>query len=125
MTDTRTDWTREEIADLFDLPFDELMFQAQTVHRTHHAAGQVQLCTLLSIKTGGCPEDCGYCSQSVHADTGLKATKLMDVRAVLQAAAQAKDHGSTRFCMARVNSCSRTVPVSDSWPGSRGNTCPD
>lgn len=96
---TRTDWTREEIAALFDLPFDELMWQAQGVHRAHHAAGQVQLCTLLSIKTGGCPEDCGYCSQSVHADSGVKATKLMDVRAVLQRAAEARDAGSQRFCM--------------------------
>jgi biotin synthase len=95
----RNDWTRAEIAALFDLPFDELMWQAQTVHRAHHAPGQVQLSTLLSIKTGGCPEDCGYCSQSVSADSGVKATKLMDVRAVLQAAAQAKDNGSTRFCM--------------------------
>lgn len=59
----RTDWTREEIAALFDLPFDELVYQAATVHRVHHAVGQIQLCTLLSIKTGGCPEDCGYCSQ--------------------------------------------------------------
>ena len=96
---TRTDWTREEIAALFELPFTELVFQAQTVHRVHHAPNEVQLSTLLSIKTGGCPEDCGYCSQSVSAETGLKATKLMDVRAVLQAAAQAKDHGSSRFCM--------------------------
>ncbi len=96
---TRTDWTRDAIAALFDLPFDELMYQAQTVHRAHHAAGQVQLCTLLSIKTGGCPEDCGYCSQSASAESGVKATKLMDPRAVLQAAAQAKDSGSQRFCM--------------------------
>ena len=95
----RTDWPRAEIAALFDLPFTELLFRAAEVHRAHHAADQVQLSTLLSIKTGGCPEDCGYCSQSAHADTGLKATKLMDPRAVLQAAAQAKDHGSTRFCM--------------------------
>ena len=95
----RRDWTREEIAQLFDLPFDELMWEAQGVHRRHHAHGQVQLCTLLSIKTGGCVEDCGYCSQSKSADSGLKATKLMDVRAVLQAAAQAKDSGSKRFCM--------------------------
>lgn len=95
----RSDWTRVEIAALFDLPFTELVFHAAGVHRAHHAAGEVQLCTLLSIKTGGCPEDCGYCSQSVHADTGLKATKLMDVRAVLQMAAQAKDAGSQRFCM--------------------------
>jgi biotin synthase len=96
---TRTDWTRDEIAALFDLPFTELLFQAATVHRAHHAPNEVQRSTLLSIKTGGCPEDCGYCSQSVHAETGLKATKLMDVRAVLQAAAQAKDNGSSRFCM--------------------------
>ncbi|MFE8583089.1 biotin synthase BioB [Sphingomonas sp. NCPPB 2930] len=99
MATPRTDWTRAEIAALFDLPFTELLFRAAEVHRAHHAADQVQLSTLLSIKTGGCPEDCGYCSQSAHADTGLKATKLMDPRAVLQAAAQAKDHGSTRFCM--------------------------
>lgn len=95
----RSDWTREEIATLFDLPFNDLLWQAQAAHRDHHEANAVQLSTLLSIKTGGCPEDCGYCNQSVHAETGLKATKLMDVRAVLQAAAQAKDGGSTRFCM--------------------------
>ncbi|MDG5487590.1 biotin synthase BioB [Sphingomonas sp. BGYR3] len=95
----RTDWTREEIAALFELPFGELLFRAQTVHRAHHQPDTVQMSTLLSIKTGGCPEDCGYCNQSAHAETGLKATKLMDVRAVLQSAAQAKDHGSTRFCM--------------------------
>ena len=95
----RTDWHRGEIAALFDLPFTELVFRAAEVHRAQHDAGAVQLSTLLSIKTGGCPEDCGYCSQSVHADSGLKATKLMDVQAVLQSAAQARDHGSTRFCM--------------------------
>ncbi len=95
----RTDWTREEIAALFELPFTELLFRAATVHRQHHAADEVQLCTLLSIKTGGCAEDCGYCSQSVHADSGVEATKLMDVRQVLQSAAQAKDNGSQRFCM--------------------------
>lgn len=99
MTSVRTDWTRDEIATLFDLPFDELAYQAATVHRAHHAVGQIQLCTLLSIKTGGCPEDCGYCSQSVKADSGVEATKLMDVQAVLQKAAQAADNGSRRFCM--------------------------
>jgi biotin synthase len=99
MSEPRTDWTREEIAALFDLPFDELVYQAATVHRAHHAVGQIQLCTLLSIKTGGCPEDCGYCSQSVKADSGIEATKLMDVREVLQSAARAKDAGSQRFCM--------------------------
>ena len=96
---TRTDWTREEIAALFELPFNELVFRGAETHRAHHAAGEVQLCTLLSIKTGGCPEDCGYCSQSVTANTGLKAEKLMDVGAVLAAAAEAKAHGSQRFCM--------------------------
>ena len=96
---TRTNWTRAEIADLFDLPFTELVFRAAEVHRAHHAAGEVQLCTLLSIKTGGCPEDCGYCSQSAHAKTGLKAEKLMDVEAVLAAAREAKAAGSQRFCM--------------------------
>jgi biotin synthase len=95
----RTDWTRDEIAALFDLPFTELVFRAAETHRAHHAAGEVQLCTLLSIKTGGCPEDCGYCAQSVHADSGVEATKLMDVREVLQSAARAKDSGSQRFCM--------------------------
>eukprot|EP00741_Cyanophora_paradoxa_P009055 tig00001467_g8768.t1 len=78
--EVRTDWTREEIAALFDLPFTELVFRAAEVHRANHAANEVQLSTLLSIKTGGCPEDCGYCSQSVSAETGLKATKLMDDR---------------------------------------------
>jgi biotin synthase len=99
MADIRTDWTRAEIAALFDLPFTELVFRAAEVHRAHHRAGEVQLCTLLSIKTGGCPEDCGYCSQSVKADSGVEATKLMDVQQVLQRAAQAKDAGSQRFCM--------------------------
>lgn len=95
----RTDWTRDEIAELFDLPLTELLFRAAEVHRAHHPADQVQLCTLLSIKTGGCPEDCGYCAQSVHADSGVAATKLMDVREVLQSAARARDAGSQRFCM--------------------------
>jgi biotin synthase len=99
MNAIRTDWTRDEIAALFDLPFNDLLFQAQTVHRQNFDPNAVQLSTLLSIKTGGCVEDCGYCSQSASHDTGLKATKLMDVRAVLQSAAQAKDNGSGRFCM--------------------------
>lgn len=98
-TQIRTDWTREEIAGLFELPFTELLFQAATVHREFHPPEQIQLCTLLSIKTGGCPEDCGYCSQSVKADSGVEATKLMEVQSVLQRAAQAKDAGSQRFCM--------------------------
>ena len=100
MTDAiRTNWTRPEIAALFDLPFTELVFRAAETHRAHHRAGEVQLATLLSIKTGGCVEDCGYCSQSASANSGVKATKLMDVREVLQNAAMAKDNGSQRFCM--------------------------
>ncbi|MCL6683094.1 biotin synthase BioB [Sphingomonas alba] len=95
----RNDWTRDEVAELFELPFTELVFRAAEVHRANHPAGEVQLCTLLSIKTGGCPEDCGYCSQSSHAHTGLKAEKLMDVDAVIASAREAKASGSQRFCM--------------------------
>jgi biotin synthase len=95
----RNDWTRPQIAELFDLPLLDLLFEAQSVHRRFHAPNEVQLSTLLSIKTGGCPEDCGYCSQSAHAKTGLKAEKLMDTEAVLASAAEAKAAGSGRFCM--------------------------
>ncbi len=95
----RSDWSREEIAALFALPFPELMFRAQSVHRSHFDPTQVQISQLLSIKTGGCPEDCGYCSQSVHNKTGLKATKLMEVEAVLADARAAKASGVSRFCM--------------------------
>lgn len=95
----RTDWTREEIARLFDLPFLELVLGAADVHRSNHCLGEVQLCTLLSIKTGSCPEDCRYCSQSVHAEVDLKAEKLMDAASVIAAARGAKAQGSQRFCM--------------------------
>ena len=95
----RSDWTRDEIADLFALPFADLLFRAQQIHRTHFDPNQVQTSTLLSIKTGGCPEDCGYCSQSAKNDTGLKATKLMEVEAVLADARAAKAAGASRFCM--------------------------
>jgi biotin synthase len=95
----RTDWTRGEIAELFDLPFNDLLFRAANVHRSNHDAQEIELCTLLSIKTGGCPEDCGYCSQSRHAKSGLKADKLIDVDAVIEAARAAKASGSQRFCM--------------------------
>lgn len=99
MTTTRTDWTREEIAALFDLPFADLLFAAQEVHRAHHDPNHVQQSTLLSIKTGGCAENCGYCSQSAHFDTGLKASKMMAVSDVLATAREAKAAGSERFCM--------------------------
>jgi biotin synthase len=95
----RHDWTREEIRALFTLPFPELMFQAQTVHRMNFDPREVQVSQLLSIKTGGCPEDCGYCPQSAHHDTGLSASKLMEVEKVLAEARAAKATGATRFCM--------------------------
>ncbi|KVC11347.1 biotin synthase [Burkholderia diffusa] len=92
-------WRVADVVALFDLPFNDLMFRAQQVHRQHFDANAVQLSTLLSIKTGGCEEDCGYCSQSSHHETGLKAEKLMDVDAVLDAARAAKANGASRFCM--------------------------
>lgn len=95
----RHSWTRDEVEALFALPFNDLIFQAQTVHRQWFDANEVQKSTLLSIKTGGCPEDCNYCSQSAKFDTGLKATKLMDVEAVLEGAARAKAAGASRYCM--------------------------
>jgi biotin synthase len=95
----RHDWTREEVAALFALPFPELIFQAQRIHRENFDPREVQISTLLSIKTGGCPEDCGYCAQSVHYDTGVKAQKLMALEAVLADAGAAKAAGASRFCM--------------------------
>nr|WP_057928588.1 biotin synthase BioB [Burkholderia ambifaria] len=92
-------WRVADVVALFELPFNDLMFRAQQVHREHFDANAVQLSTLLSIKTGGCEEDCGYCSQSSHHETGLKAEKLMDVDAVLDAARAAKANGASRFCM--------------------------
>jgi len=92
-------WAVEAVRELFELPFTELLFRAQVVHREHHKPGQVELATLLSIKTGGCPEDCAYCPQSVHYDTGVKADKLMEAGAVREAAQRAKAAGATRFCM--------------------------
>jgi biotin synthase len=98
--DIRHDWTVEEAQSLYALPFPELMFRAQSIHRRFFDPARVQTASLLSIKTGGCPEDCGYCSQSAHHDTGVKATRLMDREAVLEAARRAKQTGATRFCMA-------------------------
>ena len=92
-------WPLIEIEALFDLPFNDLLFRAQQVHREHFDPNEVELATLLSIKTGGCPEDCGYCPQSVHYDTGVEASKLMDLDSVREAALAAKAAGATRFCM--------------------------
>ena len=99
LTALRHDWTRAEIRALFDLPFPELLFRAQQVHRTHFDPAEVQVSTLLSIKTGGCPEDCAYCPQSASYDTGVDATKLMSIEAVLAEARAAKAAGAGRFCM--------------------------
>ncbi len=98
-TDLRHDWTLAEILALYELPFTELTFRAQTAHRAHFAPDEVQMSTLLSIKTGGCPEDCGYCNQSAHYDTGLEVTKLMDTGSVIAEARRAKERGATRYCM--------------------------
>jgi biotin synthase len=95
----RHDWTLAEVSALFALPFADLMFAAQCTHRAHHAPNQVQVSTLLSIKTGGCPEDCAYCPQSIRYDTGVEREALMDVSAVVACARTAKEAGATRFCM--------------------------
>jgi biotin synthase len=95
----RHDWTRGEVRGLFDLPFPSLMFRAQTVHRENFEPTEVQISTLLSIKTGGCPEDCAYCPQSAKYDTGVKAEKLMALDMVLAEARAAKASGASRFCM--------------------------
>ena len=95
----RHNWTREEAEALFALPFNELIFRAQITHRQWFDPNEVQKSTLLSIKTGGCPEDCGYCSQSAKFETGIKATKLMDVDTVLEGARRAKASGASRYCM--------------------------
>lgn len=95
----RSNWTREQAGEVYRAPFNDLIFAAQTVHRKFHDPNAVQTSQLLSIKTGGCAEDCGYCNQSAHFDTGLKASKLMPLDDVLEAAEKAKAGGATRFCM--------------------------
>ncbi len=97
--DIRSTWTTQEALALFALPFNDLLFQAATLHRKYHDPNAVQVSTLLSIKTGGCPEDCGYCPQSSSADTGVKASKLMAAEEVLSQAKKAKEAGASRFCM--------------------------
>ncbi|MET0267563.1 MAG: biotin synthase BioB [Duganella sp.] len=92
-------WPLEDVLALFELPFNDLMFRAQQTHRANFPDGDVELATLLSIKTGGCEEDCGYCPQAARYDTGVEAKKILDIDTVLAAAQQAKDNGATRFCM--------------------------
>ncbi len=98
-SEIRHDWRRDELLALFDLPLPELLFRAASVHRAHFDPAQVQVSTLLSVKTGGCPEDCGYCPQAQRYHTGVQATKLMDVDDVLSRARAARDAGASRFCM--------------------------
>lgn len=97
--EVRHDWTPEAALALLDLPFNELIYRAQTVHRRHFDPARVQMSTLLSIKTGGCPENCAYCPQSAHFDAGVEASKLMDAEAVAAAARRARDAGASRYCM--------------------------
>ena len=95
----RHDWNKEEISKIYFQPLLELVYQAATVHRQYHNSQEIQLCSLLSIKTGGCPEDCSYCPQSARYETGVKAERLMNIEDVLKAAKNAKKAGSSRFCM--------------------------
>ncbi|MEP2025916.1 MAG: biotin synthase BioB [Reichenbachiella sp.] len=95
----RNDWTREEITEIYNTPVMDLVYRAATVHRAYHDPNEVQVCTLLSVKTGGCPEDCAYCPQAARYHTDVKVHKLMEVDEVLDSAKSAKENGSTRFCM--------------------------
>src|SRR5215475_10567082 len=95
----RTDWTLEEVKDVYNTPLLDLIYKAANIHRRFNAASEVQVCTLLSVKTGGCPEDCAYCPQAARYHTGVDVQSLMKTEEVLQYAAKAKAAGSTRFCM--------------------------
>ena len=97
--EVRNDWSRSEVSSIFNMSFNDLLFHAHSVHRQNFDPNAVQISTLLSIKTGGCPEDCGYCSQSVHNDSGLEPERLMDIEAVVTAAKRARQAGASRFCM--------------------------
>ncbi|MEB8433291.1 biotin synthase BioB [Cocleimonas sp. KMM 6892] len=99
MVKVRNNWNTEEIEALFDLPFNDLMFKSHSIHREYFNPNEVQISTLLSIKTGACPEDCSYCSQSSKNDTGLERERLLPISEVVEAATEAKNNGATRFCM--------------------------
>lgn len=98
-SELRNNWSKQEISSLFELPFNDLLFQAQTIHRQHFDPNQVQVSTLLSIKTGACPEDCGYCSQSARNDAEVERERLLPLDEVIEQAQLAKDNGASRFCM--------------------------
>ncbi|MDF1643422.1 MAG: biotin synthase BioB [Pseudomonadales bacterium] len=110
MNEIRHNWSLQEVTQLFDQPMNDLLFQAHTVHRKFHNPNEVQVSTLLSIKTGACPEDCKYCPQSAHYNTGLEKQKLMEVEKVIEEARRAKEAGATRFCM---GAAWRSPPVAD------------
>ncbi|MBL4583041.1 MAG: biotin synthase BioB [Pseudomonadales bacterium] len=110
MNEIRNNWSLQEVNQLFEQPMNDLLFQAQTVHRKYHNPNEVQVSTLLSIKTGACPEDCKYCPQSAHYNTGLEKQKLMEVEKVIVEARRAKEAGATRFCM---GAAWRSPPVAD------------
>ncbi len=115
----RHDWTRDEVLALYRLPFNDLLFQAQTIHRGTFDANEVQISTLLSIKTGGCPEDCAYCPQSAHFTTSVKSERLMTKEAVRAEALQAQAAGATRFCMGaawRAPGIGTSTRWPSSWP---------
>ena len=95
----RNNWTKQEVVSLLSMPFNDLLYTAQQMHREHFDPNAVQLSTLMNIKTGGCPEDCAYCPQSAHYDTGVNAEKLLDLDNVIAQAEAAKEKGATRFCM--------------------------
>lgn len=99
MSELRNNWTREEIRAIYDMPVMELMYKAASVHRENNDPSEIQVCTLLSVKTGGCPEDCAYCPQAARYHTDVEVHKLMEVEEVLNSAREAKENGSTRFCM--------------------------
>src|SRR6266699_2861249 len=99
MKDIRYNWTKEQILSIYNSPLLELIFKAASIHRQYHIPGEVQVSSLISIKTGGCPEDCAYCPQAARYHTDVKVHKLMEVDEVIQKAIEAKESGSTRFCM--------------------------
>ncbi len=99
MSEVRYNWTKKEIQEIYNMPFMDLVYRAATVHRNHHNPQEVQVCTLLSVKTGGCPEDCAYCPQAARYHTDVKVQRLLPVKDVIKSAETAKENGSTRFCM--------------------------